>query len=319
MPDSGSCAAFERAAAWLSHCIEHDEQCVPPASAFVPQRLIDVGSEEAQDPKLVDLKDPTQYTCLSYCWGPDVQDVRKTTQANLASHYAAIPYKALPKTIQDAIRVCRGLKIRYLWVDSLCIVQDDRLEWAHQCGQMRDIYRYSQLTIAALEPSSCKVGFLGKQKYGIPGWQRRSDVSTEDSDQIFIRKNDLHPEELKQAPSLDHRGWCLQESLLPNRRLCFDGNEMSWECFCRRICECGHTQWVNRSTRKSRSVPIFHDEPYKAWRRLVTQYSSRNLTNKTDKLKALSGLVQTMLAAQEGSSGKSAREVDSLSHASFTS
>ena len=306
--DSGSHAAFERATTWLSHCIENDERCNPPASKFIPLRLIDVGFDETQNPTLISLKEPKPYVCLSYCWGPDIQNVWKTTLQNLASHYNAIPYSSLPKTVQDAIKVCRGMKIRYLWVDSLCIVQNDKLEWAHQCGQMRDIYRHSHLTIAALEPSSCKLGFLGKQKFGMSDWQRMADVSTDDSDQLFIRKNEFHPEELGQTNSLDQRGWCLQESLLPNRRLCYDGNEMLWECLCRRICECGHTQWDIQSTRTD--TPILRDElvgndPYWAWRRLVTQYSSRSLTNKTDKLKALSGLAQTMLAARGNPSGKS--------------
>ncbi|KAJ4302706.1 hypothetical protein N0V90_001596 [Kalmusia sp. IMI 367209] len=89
--DSGSQTAFERATKWLSYCLEHDDLCKPPPSQFIPRRLIDVGLENSGDPFLVEPEEPVQYACLSYCWGPDTQDVLKTIQSNLESHHQAIP------------------------------------------------------------------------------------------------------------------------------------------------------------------------------------------------------------------------------------
>ncbi|KAI1085472.1 HET-domain-containing protein [Whalleya microplaca] len=242
--DSSTQAAFDRAAQWLSHCIENDKSCEPPNKNFVPRRLLDVGYEnEKGEPFLFAPTEPTAYACLSYCWGPNVEDVLKTTTSNLNNHYNEITLGSMPKSIQDAVRVCKGLRIPYLWVDSLCIVQDDHDEWLKDACMMDHIYLNSHVTITALEPDSCKTGFLGKQRFGLPEWQYQLKIHGS-SQEVVIRPQVDQTVEC----SLDKRGWCLQEMLLPYRRLCFDGNEMSWECSCRKLCECGHFVWPNNKS-----------------------------------------------------------------------
>ncbi|KAI1389488.1 heterokaryon incompatibility protein-domain-containing protein [Hypoxylon trugodes] len=175
-------------------------------------------------------KEPAKYACLSYCWG-ESKDVIKTTPSNLESHKNIIPLSSMPKTIQDAVRVCRGLGL-HLWVDSLCIIQDDGDLWLKDASDMDRIYLNSHLTIAALEPSSCEMGFLGKQKFGLPEWQHtlRGAIVRPEPDEDLVH-------------SLDKRGWCLQETMLSQRKLYFNGNEMSWEYLCRKVYECGHHVW----------------------------------------------------------------------------
>jgi len=314
-------AAFDRAAKWLSYCLEHDDECKNLHSDFMPRRLLNVGSSVGScDPFLFEPVEPAPYVCLSYCWGPDVHDVLKTTKANLDSHYRAVPYASLPLTIRDAVIVCRRLQISNLWVDSLCIVQDDKTSWLQDSAQMHDIYLNSHFTIAAQEPASCKSGFLGKQRFGDPEWQRRfvtdiPAVAGGPANEIFIRRNDQYSEEVKERFSLDKRGWCLQESLLPKRKLCFNGNEMSWECHRRRICECGHSLWVPQTVygqlgasiksatlvpaRGSRwGKPHAPGKRYEDWRALVEEYSDRCLSQTTDKLSAISGLAKTIAHVQ---------------------
>jgi hypothetical protein len=238
-------AAFDRAATWLARCLEEDRDCDNPNSSFMPRCLLNVGSRERpSDPYLFEPVEPLPYVCLSYCWGTDLQSIVTTTKANLRSHHEAIPYASLSLTIRDAITVCRGLGIPNLWVDALCIIQDDRSSWLQESAEMGSIYGNSRLTIAALEPASCKLGFLGKQLYGSREWQRRFTpiVDGKPTASLFIRQNTTGSDE--KAPTgftLDKRGWCLQESLLPNRRLCFNGYEMTWECQHRTTCECGHS------------------------------------------------------------------------------
>lgn len=320
--DSSSNMAFERAAQWLSHCLENDEECRPRASSFMPRRLLDVGSmDRPSDPFLLEPTDPAPYVCLSYCWGVDTEGVLKSTETNLAAHYQAVPYTSMPATIQDAVTVCRRLKIAYLWVDSLCIVQDDITSWLEDSAQMHEIYMNCLFTIAAQEPASCKSGFLGKQRFGDPEWQRRfvTDVPAmfgEAVKELFIRENTELPDEDNNPFSLDTRGWCLQEDLLPSRKLSFNGNEMTWECHCRRICECGHLLWGPRSVygtlgasiKTAEALKRFEEgrhrlsEPEKlhmSWRQLIEAYSSRQLTQPTDKLAAVSGLAQIVARTRE--------------------
>lgn len=156
------------------------------------------------------------------------------------------------KDSQGAVVLCRALKLDNLWVDSLCITQDDAEDWLQQSAQMGEIYANSHLPIAVEEPASCKLGFLGEQQFGTPGWQRVfiADVPEESGrpgSQVMLRPIDNGAADDKdERCSLDKRGWCLQESILPNRRLCFNGKEMSWECGSRRTCECGHALWSSR-------------------------------------------------------------------------
>src|SRR5688500_4321571 len=82
----------------------------------------------------------------------------------LQAHCQAVPLMDMPQTIRDAVAVCRALKLENLWVDSLCITQDNAEDWLQQSAQMKNIYANSHLTLAAEEPASCKLGFLGEQQ-----------------------------------------------------------------------------------------------------------------------------------------------------------
>ncbi|RSL71730.1 hypothetical protein CEP53_001327 [Fusarium sp. AF-6] len=329
--DSSSQAAFDRAAKWLAHCIENDKACEPPDDGFMPTHLINVGSA-SQSPFLFKTSGTRKpYACLSYCWGHDSDAILKTTTSNLENHYQEIPEPAMPEGIRDAIRVCRGLQIPFLWVDSLCLVQDDAKAWLEGAAQMSQIYLNSHLTIAALEPGTCQVPFLGPQRFGNRNWQQlvkslSTDGEADPGPDLLIRfESDTLPRNTQ--CSLDKRAWCLQESMLPNRRLCFNGDEMTWECLCRQLCECGHTIRQPLTIRhvengaalkldRLKAAPILSPprphtflmdygseysatqgdihEMRRTWRRLIERYSRRQMTRRDDKLRAISGLGQIL-------------------------
>lgn len=96
------------------------------------------------------------YICLSHCWG-DFQPIRTTT-TNIEDHKKSIPWQFLPQTFQDAIDLTRFLSIRYLWIDSLCIIQDDRDDWAKESAAMASVYGNSYLTISATAAANCSKG-----------------------------------------------------------------------------------------------------------------------------------------------------------------
>jgi hypothetical protein len=337
--DTRSKLALERISKWLLHCIENHESCKPPDPSYIPRRLIHVGSSGKEEPSLVEPSKPVLYLCLSYCWGPDTKDVLVTTAANLASHYKAIPLATVPATIRDAISICRGLGFSYLWVDALCIIQGDQKEWLKDSAQMREIYSNSHLTLSAVEADSCKLGFLGKQSFGGCEWQRPVEtgvpVQVINGHCVYPRegggyfrdisrpcesplKGDGHfefggtrskllarfgdtPQPGEWIFSLDKRGWCLQESILPRRRLLLNGSEMLWQCQQEKYCECGHVYLAEDVKNRSRMVfacnSKFFDQyarpkSYEHWRALVEEYSDRYLTQKADRLSAISGLAK---------------------------
>lgn len=102
-----------------------------------------------------------QYVALSYCWGSNVPFT--TTSANLQEHRRenGITFAQLPETLQDAVLMVRYLGLSYLWVDCLCIIQDDLVDWENEAAQMADVYSNAFLTLAAMRASHCDEGFLG--------------------------------------------------------------------------------------------------------------------------------------------------------------
>ena len=175
--DTGNHASFSVPKAWLSDCIENHRECAGPRQdTFVPTRLLDVMPSGGDDRIILvegALSD-SHYIALSYCWGPDAKGTVTTKKDNLAIHtdpQRGIRESILPRTIRDAIVATRRLNIRYLWVDALCIIQDDEDDWRHESVQMCDVYQCSYLTIAADRAVACQDGFLGEQGFARPEHQ----------------------------------------------------------------------------------------------------------------------------------------------------
>ena len=120
-------------------------------SGKLPTRVLDVrGADDSLPPRLVEtrgLYDKGKYIALSHCWGLDRHIV--TNEANFKSHKRGIPYESLPKTFQDAVVMARRLAASYLWIDFLCIIQDDVQDWKDEAMKMADVYRNAYCTLAA--------------------------------------------------------------------------------------------------------------------------------------------------------------------------
>jgi hypothetical protein len=267
------------------------------------------------EPFLFEPKKPCPYVALSYCWGVDISEVPATISARLENYGSAIPLSSLPKTIRDAIILCRGIKAEYIWVDMLCIIQDDLEDWIEEASKMHFVYSNSFLTVAIHAPTSCREGFLGEQKFGQEMWQRsfrpsfRNQQKSGMPDRMYVREG--FAPRLKTASALELRGWTVQESILPVRMLHLTGAEMAWECNARQFCECNHIIDTPRTSEPPRLFlkSLFrlagkgffdqHDPTGNAWMTIVTEYSHRKLTKQTDKLIAMSGLAQTIMNSVE--------------------
>jgi hypothetical protein len=146
---------FALASSWLSTCTQSHAACdTTSGESFLPSRLIDIGPNDGSDPRLIntnggiDISD-NRYFALSHCWGTLLgREVPKTTRAVLEEHKKKISLQDLSKTFRDAIVITRRLGLRYIWIDSLCIVQDDPQEFEVECGRMGLIYARSYCTIS---------------------------------------------------------------------------------------------------------------------------------------------------------------------------
>ncbi|KAF1978972.1 hypothetical protein BU23DRAFT_434905, partial [Bimuria novae-zelandiae CBS 107.79] len=134
---------------WLHNCQNQHSTCNLEPQQWCPLRLLRI--EEATTEMNVRLvqctsEHPTgEYFALSHRWGPC--DIVTLRSRNIASFEAQIPSNSLPETFLDAARVTLGLGYNYLWIDSLCIIQDSEEDWLHEASTMKDVYQNAMMTI----------------------------------------------------------------------------------------------------------------------------------------------------------------------------
>ncbi|KAH8159792.1 hypothetical protein CIB48_g8454 [Xylaria polymorpha] len=258
---------------------------------YVPDRLVDLGpSSNRLDAVLLcdtsGIKAP--YLALSHCWGGTIP--YRTLQSNREELCRCIDYFELSENFQDAFTVARRLSYRYIWIDSFCIVQDDREDWLQQAAKMADVYSGAELTISAARSSSFDEGFLS---------HRDTDIELAFSDRLppgtklYVRDGEalerVH-QGINRQPSahapLFQRAWAFQERLLSQRIVHFLKTEIIFECEESLWCECGEKDSYEDS---KYDKEVYRDS---TWQELVEQYVSRSLTYPTDMLPAISAIAR---------------------------
>ena len=309
------CAEFAKTR--LQKCDTEHKNCVlPPASVFSPTRLLDLLSDSHQIEKVKLVQDTPRaspYVALSYCWGSELH--LRTTKANLSVFLNGIPFSSLPLRFQDAIRMIQRLGIRYLWIDALCIVQDDVEDWETEAKQMGKIYACSYLTIAMTHSANNLSGFVPPRapellKPPIPFTNHPITGDFEGRPFCILvhqtpitAHSDLTSDFCPLSPLLK-RGWAFQERMLSRRVLHLHTEELVWECNTLVDCECGSfvsdypweemispkiviSQTRNNSA-TSEAKPIL-------WQDIIERYCRLNFTRESDRLPALSGIAERFL------------------------
>jgi len=155
-----------------------------------------------------------------------------TTTPTLQSRMQTMTSLSLPQTYRDAVQLTRYLGIRYLWIDSLCILQDSVVDWAEQSALMGDVYRHSVLNISATLGKDCRHGLLHKrtQHHGIPIPCQSHTLGS--SGRLFLRPvpKTWHKSLEGEDSPLSSRGWVLQERILSPRTVHYGKEQMFWEC-----------------------------------------------------------------------------------------
>ncbi|RSM08694.1 hypothetical protein CDV31_008036 [Fusarium ambrosium] len=252
-----------------------------------------------------------EYAALSHCWGSSRPFM--LTSDNLHSLRSGIPTTVLPKSFQDALWLTSQLQIPYLWIDSLCILQDDPNDWIHESSRMSEVYGNASLTIAACRAKDSSQGFLGPrtvyEKINLPFHVNgiSSEVFACASPLKYVGESSRIID-LEDEP-LSGRAWTLQERYLSPRILHFTRSQTYFEhgsCF---LAEDGCTVRPPPSNPDAvisqYLIPKATPQCWRAWRKIVTRYSRRNLTFEGDKLPALGGLAARFAAESVGENGSS--------------
>jgi hypothetical protein len=295
-----------------------------------PTRILDL--ETLNHESQLKLRDdlvgaPGRYACLSYCWG--LAQLTMTLSGTIDDFKDGINLMSLPRTIQDAIFVTRKLKLRYLWVDALCILQDDEEDKARECSKMDQIYQQAYVTIAAARAENCHAGFSDRME-SITDNLPLLPISCPDGRRgsVFILPK---MKDLFEDPLLS-RAWALQEILLSSRVLIWSKYQLFWLCTGHLRYEqdehyelagpyyirtrifstpfskkwdykpdeprltkmyqalAGRPPITNGHFRFEFAPDFVHEEMQALWEQMMEEYSKRRLSVMSDKLSALAGL-----------------------------
>ncbi|ROT37165.1 HET-domain-containing protein [Sodiomyces alkalinus F11] len=310
----------------IRECDSTHRLCTPTSEPSLPKRVIDLGTSNSQIKlRVTEENTPGRYICLSHRWAmPTQHPLRRTLSNNISSHRQGISWDGLPATFRDAIDFTRALGIRYLWIDSMCIIQDDLDDWRREGAKMASTYSNAYLTLAAAQDRGSERSMFVRmdpkfrlRPLALPesllkdlGLSHRPHGASDYGVYVrhplthIVRHTHLRPT-LRQPLPLLQRGWVFQERLLSPRTLYFGPEELSWECVEHHKCQCTGTRSSTHSTqtnpkkvhRPSTLQQLAAAKGLHAvanrWAGLVEEYTALDLTFESDIFPALSGLAKS--------------------------
>jgi len=309
---------------WLQACTSEHPKCRVSGARKLPTRLIDVGTSNNSIPRLVtssSLPTSTPYIALSYCWGPPsaTQPQLTTTTTTLATHQAGIPTTIMPATHRDLAMLARRLAIRYVWIDALCIIQDDAVDWENEAASMFAVYRNADLTVVAAAGDSCRSGFLSRSATAVgpcaivpfrPKRNTHQGGDAPESGSYLLSHLAEHRTWDANNPAHMHgcawasRAWTFQEDIMSTRVLYFSDATSFFRCQTERRLEHSTAVYSNVygwHDMISKGNPLTTTERnsghYTLWRALVNEYARRSLTVGNDKFPAMSSLARSFANA----------------------
>ncbi len=324
---------------WLKNCMETHKRCCPFGqnsfsdlsceSVALPVRLVDVGSPGGEIcPFLAETRGKRgSYLTLSHRWGKHRK--AETTKDNIHRFKQALRMDELPQTFKVAIIVTRQLGFRYIWIESLCIIQHDKEDWLHESAKMGDIFESSSCTLAAVhaldddsndqglflprsDPLAVRMCCPVKRK-AVPKvsdkvlnaagrncvwkyeWLNKGQEEADVSDIIRHNTIVLRPRIASlwynmQRSEWYKRGWVFQERTLSRRIIYYTGDKVYWDC----LQEHGDEQGVE--TAQSSRNAWFSSESMAAssaqsfMKKLAREYSTCELSQRKDNLLAIMGV-----------------------------
>ena len=295
---------FERVLQWIKSCDTTHAECHCNISAsgasFSNQNMYLISVSRKC---LVKANGGERYVALSYVWGAGFSQFR-TTKANLTflesegSLCEGRTRDRLPGTIQRAMHFTSLLDVDFLWVDCLCIVQDDPILAASQINSMGSIYSNSYLTLCAADGVDAGSGLLGIRQCSPPRNVQQDILAFADGPMSSKWVKDMD----NKASVYDTRGWTFQEKVLSRRTLSFTGNGLEWRC--REVYAQEQNLEVTRLWSTFLSAHIARADTLwpclMKWDNLVSSYLRCKLTYEEDILRAFAGIHELLSSSMLG-------------------
>jgi hypothetical protein len=287
---------------WFQNCHENHPKCPRNIDVLLPTLVLAVGDASSDCICLKEVFGQRgSYAALSHCWGGGIKT--KTTIANLEINKKGLRYNELPLSFQHAVTATRDLGLNFLWIDALCIIQDDQDDWQEESGKMAAIYRDAYLVLGADMSANSHGGFLDIRGGGYHGKGRPIATVDNVDSLIFARlehaTNSIsslgHPLALE---PLSKRAWTLQEQTLASKMIHFASRELIWECNSGLFCQCMKLDQYDADTtvrvslRPSLALPF--PQRFRAWYKVVNEAMCRDITKPEDVLPCLSGIAHSL-------------------------
>ncbi|KAH9213253.1 heterokaryon incompatibility protein-domain-containing protein, partial [Leptodontidium sp. 2 PMI_412] len=294
--------------AWQGACCKDHSTCrdswtLTSKERRMPTRLLEIIqlAEEWQ----VRVIDGTEaevdatYMTLSHCWGSS--DFVRLTSENRRFFRDNVPFGSLSQTFKNAVELTFALGFKYLWIDSLCIIQDSHDDWVQESSVMGSVYAQGHLNIAATYSKNGEGGLFNQSNElsASPCIIQMTDNDEKLTEAICYEDRAWHRE--VDATPLGNRAWVVQERVLAPRILHFSSNQLFWECCRERAAELLPPDSVGEDGELKKVAPYpgtsETQDPERTWihtnwASLVEKYSSCSLTVQSDKLVAISGLAR---------------------------
>jgi hypothetical protein len=304
LPEAGQSTHLKLIREWLKHC--DNEQNHPTCKRgsntrdegkrTVPTRLIDVGAIGDNRVRLVPTigGDCGEWVALSHQWGAG--PYFSTNRKNLMDHMEGINLSDLPPTFRDAVTVTRGVGLRYLWIDSICIIQGPDGDFNQEAKRMEGVYSNAYCVIAASRADNHYSGYLRQRR------ARESVVMSREKEAPFYICeviDDFKTHVLDGG--LNARGWVMQEHALARRTIFFTDHQTYWEC--------GEGVWCETMIKMKNNLAAFLGDPnfpqilidapqgekILRCQKLYQTYSRLGLSNPYDRPMAIDGLQRRLL------------------------
>ena len=321
---------FNKIRSWINTCDHQhvDEHCRQKEGSL-PRRVIAINQSTSDCVRLHETNGESgRYLALSHCWG-NFSATQATTE-NLNELKKGTNIAHLPKSFRDVIYVAKILGVPYIWIDSLCIVQNDSVDWQIESSKMGSIFSDAYLVVVAASASNDSEGFLKARPTVYQGISLESRPGSGRKD-VILRRNIPHVSRGESRISMTEdrissRAWCMQETMLARRSIYFHESKVVWECHSSIDCECGRITWKHglrspiaeqdprnlmlcssafKRCRWSLQYPIkplskFRSTQftYDVWKfHVVPSFTQKKMTLIRDRLPALSGIAS--LVAQQ--------------------
>lgn len=321
---------------WIDDCSKH-EGCRPSQKPpWLPTRLVDISEYDEGRVRIVDSSCVSRmrtvtYLALSHCWGR--KPFLVMTEENKEEFEKGVPLSSLAPNFRDAISVTHQLGFRYIWIDSMCIIQGSAEDWRREAPTMNQVYRNAFLTIGAMASPDAHGGLFRDRDPEMMGpCPIQIKTETYGVMECLMVKSDLWERHVKQAP-LSKRAWVVQERILAPRSLYFCEGQLFWECREQYACESFPKgvplEFITEIKEQTavNAVPIKaferaleqvnaigsyasriadddipwvihqYEDVYGVWNDILESYARCALTNPSDKFVAISGVVKDFAEA----------------------